>query len=442
MRIFGRSRPTVEELCRQGSDHFEAGEFRRAYEDWTAADDIASDPDDRAWINASLGDVLFLGGAPQAAADKLEQARALGMSDNPYVSLRYGQALFALSRRDEARTQLEQALAGGGEEMFAGEHLRYLALARGESVEELERRADAAHPLFEPEPLVVPDPEPIPAAAAVPVVQPEPEPIPEPKPSQEAVRAPAAAQHPHGASPWSPDDDAAPAPQPVTTADHDADSRPSSRTRIVASSSTRTPRSAAGPVRPGRPDRAAAAVRRGAGRTPFASAAAQEPLAPDELAQLLFAAADRPRAQALWRDLEALGEQGFAQRYPSEATHLDGDDPYTLLTGVAQDRGTLVRVARTDTDPGTIRADLLDSCRAFGLPHDVDEHDPQPRAGAATRLRDLDADLATVGTRLIWVDDDFRTFALVPVAAHQYARLVGRSGGGVTLRAGARAGQP
>lgn len=403
MRIFGRSRPTVEELCRQGSDHFEAGEFRRAYEDWTAADDIASDPDDRAWINASLGDVLFLGGAPQAAADKLEQARALGMQDNPYVSLRYGQALFALSRRDEARTQLEQALAGGGEEMFAGEHLRYLALARGESVEELERRADAAHPQSEPEPLVVPEPEPVPAAAAVTVVQPELDPAPEASP--EPVRAPAAARPAHGASPWSPEDDAAPA-------------------------------------RPSRPDRAAAAVRRGAGRTPFASAAAQEPLEPDELAQLLFAAADRPRAQALWRDLEALGEQGFAQRYPSEATHLDGDDPYTLLTGVAQDRGTLVRVARTDTDPGTIRADLLDSCRAFGLPHDVDEHDPQPRAGAATRLRDLDADLATVGTRLIWVDDDFRTFALVPVAAHQYARLVGRSGGGVTLRAGARAGQP
>lgn len=125
----------IAELYGRGDADIEAGDPDAAIEKYEAALELIPRPIER-WnsstqILTALGDAYYLKKDWRQARSALDEAtrcpRGLG---NPFIHLRLGQIELELGNKDRARDELGRAYLGAGEEIFAGEDPRFLALAK------------------------------------------------------------------------------------------------------------------------------------------------------------------------------------------------------------------------------------------------------------------------------------------------------------------------
>jgi tetratricopeptide (TPR) repeat protein len=133
----------VTELCDRGDDDVEHGRYDEAIARYRAA--LAKIPAPvfawkiTGWILTALGDTHFFKKDYAAARDAINDAmRCIGAVGNPFLHLRLGQAELELGNRGRARDELWRAFKGAGEDLFAGEDPRYLAVV----LEELRREQE------------------------------------------------------------------------------------------------------------------------------------------------------------------------------------------------------------------------------------------------------------------------------------------------------------
>ena len=125
----------IAELCERGDAHVEAGEHDAAIEKYEAALELLPRPIQRwnssTWILTALGDAYYLKKDWRQARAALDDAtRCPRGLDNPFIHLRLGQVELELGNEGRARDELGRAYLGAGEEIFAGEDPRCLALAK------------------------------------------------------------------------------------------------------------------------------------------------------------------------------------------------------------------------------------------------------------------------------------------------------------------------
>ena len=121
----------INRFCEIGDTLAAQGEYPQAIEAYQYAWNLLPEPKTRweaaTWILAAVGDAWFLHGDYTCARDKFQAALPCpGGSDNAFIHLRLGQALFELGDTT-ATTALQQAHNLGGEAVFADEDPKYLA---------------------------------------------------------------------------------------------------------------------------------------------------------------------------------------------------------------------------------------------------------------------------------------------------------------------------
>lgn len=130
-----RTHEEIKDLCAQGDQQAQSGEYPAALRLYWKAWDLLPEPkahwDAATWILAAIGDANFLGGDFQAGRDNLSNAmhcpNAIG---NPFLHLRLGQCQFELGDDNRAADELTRALMGGGEEVFEREDPKYFAFLK------------------------------------------------------------------------------------------------------------------------------------------------------------------------------------------------------------------------------------------------------------------------------------------------------------------------
>lgn len=122
----------VSELCAQGDAAVEAQDFGGAISRYDAAYQLLPAPKEQweaaLWILVAKGDAVFLSGQFELARQQFVLALAHGAQGNPFVQLRYGQALAELGELDRAKEWLASAWMSGGNEIFEDEDPKYIRL--------------------------------------------------------------------------------------------------------------------------------------------------------------------------------------------------------------------------------------------------------------------------------------------------------------------------
>lgn len=123
----------VESACREGEKHMMAGDFSQAFNRFMTALQTLPEPEARwnaaGWILVALGENSIRAGNWTAAEGPLGDAMwSPGTVGNPWVHLRLGQVHFELQRPEEAAEELARAYMGGGREIFADQHPKYIEL--------------------------------------------------------------------------------------------------------------------------------------------------------------------------------------------------------------------------------------------------------------------------------------------------------------------------
>ena len=119
-------------LCAEGDRHAEAGRYGSALGRYAEAWALIPDPKERwnaaTWVIAAIADCWFLAGK----YDEVLRALEFGMNcpgavGNPFLHLRFGQALLEQGEEDRAADELIRAYAVHGAEIFEHEDPKYLA---------------------------------------------------------------------------------------------------------------------------------------------------------------------------------------------------------------------------------------------------------------------------------------------------------------------------
>lgn len=126
----------IKALCSEGDGLAEKEDWDGALEKFQAARGLLPEPEidweAATWILTAIGDTQFLAGRHAEAVEALTAARAApDGGDNPFISLRLGQALLASGDTAGAKEELALAHTHGGNEIFEDEDAKYLALATG-----------------------------------------------------------------------------------------------------------------------------------------------------------------------------------------------------------------------------------------------------------------------------------------------------------------------
>ena len=121
----------VKAHCSKGDELAATHAFKEAIVEYNKAWALVPDPKEEwetsTWILATIGDAAFLGGYNALARDALGDAMICpGAIGNPFLHLRYGQALLDAGEADAAANELIRAYMAEGEKIFASEHPRYL----------------------------------------------------------------------------------------------------------------------------------------------------------------------------------------------------------------------------------------------------------------------------------------------------------------------------
>jgi tetratricopeptide (TPR) repeat protein len=81
------------------------------------------------WLQVAVADAEFLSGRFVAAREVLAEVLKLGTdatASNPFIQLRYGQALLEIGDPEQAAQWLSRAFLSEGDELFANEDPKYL----------------------------------------------------------------------------------------------------------------------------------------------------------------------------------------------------------------------------------------------------------------------------------------------------------------------------
>jgi tetratricopeptide (TPR) repeat protein len=125
----------ITQLCELGDDDVESGRFDEAIARYREAFTLVPRPV-HAWavstfILPSIAVAHYLAGDYARTRDAVNEAFGCdGAVGNPFLHLRMGQAEHLLGNRGRAVDELIRAYERGGEEVFAGEDPKYLALVK------------------------------------------------------------------------------------------------------------------------------------------------------------------------------------------------------------------------------------------------------------------------------------------------------------------------
>lgn len=127
----------ISELCERGDDDVEHQRYDEALARYKAALALVPAPvlawKVTAWILTAVGEAHYLKRNFTAARDALNDAmRCTGAVGNPFLHLRLGQVELELGNRGRAMDELLRAHTRAGDDIFAGEDPRYLALVKEE----------------------------------------------------------------------------------------------------------------------------------------------------------------------------------------------------------------------------------------------------------------------------------------------------------------------
>jgi tetratricopeptide (TPR) repeat protein len=125
----------VTELCERGDDEVEAGRFAEGIARYREALALVPSPVHSwavsTWIHGAIAEAYYLAGEYVRARDAIDDAfRCQGAIGNAFLHLRLGQIEDRLGNRGRALDELIRAYTRAGEEVFAGEDPRYLALVK------------------------------------------------------------------------------------------------------------------------------------------------------------------------------------------------------------------------------------------------------------------------------------------------------------------------
>jgi tetratricopeptide (TPR) repeat protein len=125
----------VTELCERGDDDVEAGRYEESIAKYREALALVPHPVHMwavsTWILGAIAEAYYLGGELTSARDAINEAfHCDGAIGNAFLHLRLGQIELALGNRGRALDELIRAFTRAGEEVFAGEDPKYLALVK------------------------------------------------------------------------------------------------------------------------------------------------------------------------------------------------------------------------------------------------------------------------------------------------------------------------
>lgn len=125
----------VTELCELGDDDVEAGRYEESIGKYREALALVPHPVHMwavsTWILGAIAEAHYLGGELTLARDAINEAfRCEGAIGNAFLHLRLGQIELGLGNRGRALDELIRAYTRAGEEVFAGEDPKYLALVK------------------------------------------------------------------------------------------------------------------------------------------------------------------------------------------------------------------------------------------------------------------------------------------------------------------------
>lgn len=121
---------SIRDLCENGDQIAEDGDYPNALELYWAAWDLLPKPETEfvaaTWILAAIGDANYLNDDFVAGRDNLSLAMhcpdAIG---NPFLHLRLGQCHFELGNMRQAADELTRAYMGAGLDIFEEEEPKY-----------------------------------------------------------------------------------------------------------------------------------------------------------------------------------------------------------------------------------------------------------------------------------------------------------------------------
>jgi tetratricopeptide (TPR) repeat protein len=125
----------VTALCEQGDEAVEAGRHLDAIARYREALALVPSPVHRwavsTWIHGAIAEAYYLAGELSRARDAINEAfRCEGAVGNAFLHLRLGQIELQLGNRGRALDELIRAFTRAGDEVFAGEDPKYLALVK------------------------------------------------------------------------------------------------------------------------------------------------------------------------------------------------------------------------------------------------------------------------------------------------------------------------
>jgi tetratricopeptide (TPR) repeat protein len=121
----------MDELCRVGDEHLDAGRFDEALKAYRAATELIPDPkidwEASTWIFTAIGEALFFKGDYAEALQNLHLAVVSpGGLGNPLVHLRLGEVHYEMSDFEKAGDELTRAYMAAGREIFGSEDPKYI----------------------------------------------------------------------------------------------------------------------------------------------------------------------------------------------------------------------------------------------------------------------------------------------------------------------------
>jgi tetratricopeptide (TPR) repeat protein len=122
----------MDELCREGDERLDMGEFDAALESYRAAAQLIPTPKENweatTWVYTAIGETLYFKGEYLEALQNLRAAViSPGGLGNPLLHLRLGEVYFELEDYEKAGDELARAYMGGGNEIFSEEEPKYFA---------------------------------------------------------------------------------------------------------------------------------------------------------------------------------------------------------------------------------------------------------------------------------------------------------------------------
>ena len=125
----------IKELCERGDDAVEAGAHAEGVALYREALALVPRPVHAwavsTWIHGAIAEAHWLAGDHVQARDAIDDAFLCeGAIGNAFLHMRLGQIELQLGNRGRALDELIRAFTRAGEEVFAGEDPKYLALVK------------------------------------------------------------------------------------------------------------------------------------------------------------------------------------------------------------------------------------------------------------------------------------------------------------------------